>query len=434
MASNYKIAVVGLWHCGEIYSACLAELGHNVVGISDDEDAVLNLQKGIPPLPEPELEDLLKKNIFSGKLSYVADFEKIKNCDVVWFTYDTPVDDKDEVDMVPIYAGIDKTTPMLNDGVLVVMSSQVPVGTAAAAKALITKKRPELKFDYIYTPENLQLGRAVECFMKPGRVVVGAESDTAYKKMQNIFSPLKTDLLRMSPASAEMSKHALNAYLATSISFMNDIADVCEATDADVLDVIKALRSDPRIGPRAFLDAGMGFSGGTLGRDLKALQSIARKSKISVPVVESVYAKNESRKELVVHRLEGALGNLKGKKIAILGLTYKPGTKTLRRSRALEIAEDLGNKGAIFTLYDPAVLEKDLPKTKNSAFAGSAYEAVRSANGIVIITPWQEFRNLNFKKITELAAGAVLLDTANLLYDKVGEIKACGLKYMGIGR
>lgn len=433
-SAGYKIAVIGLWHCGEIYSSCLAELGHEVVGISEERSVVDNFLKNIPPLPEPGLEDLLAKHVGTGHLSYTVDFSAVKNCNVAWFTFDTPVDDNDVADTDPIDAALAKAMPYFQNDILIVMTSQVPVGTAVRINALIKEQRPDLRFDYVYTPENLRLGDAIRCFMEPGRIICGVSAEKALKKINDVFAPLRTTLIPMSWASAEMAKHALNAFLATSLGFINDIADLCEKVGADILDVAKALRSDPRIGPGAYFDAGIGFSGGTLGRDLKALQSVSRAVGVPVPVIDGVFFENNARKNIVVQHLEASLGDLKNKKIAVFGLVYKPGTKTLRRSRSLEIARDLSAKGATLGLYDPAVDEKELPVIKNAAFTGDPYDAAASAQAIVFMTPWPAFKNLDFKKLSERAPGAVLLDTANLVYDKEEIIKGYGFNYRGIGR
>ena len=443
-----KIGVIGLWHCGEIYSAGLAELGHEVIGIDSNAEVIANFTKGIPPLPEPGLAELLKKHLASGRFRYTSDLSALKNCDVVWCAFDTPVDDYDESDLSPIREALLKATPFLMDGVLIVVSSQVPAGTSKEFERYIRDARPGLKFDYVYTPENLRLGEAVKCFLEPGRVVIGTDSDGAAKKMEEIFAPLKVPFVRMSVASAEMAKHALNAYLATSVSFINDIADLCEKTGADVLDVAKALRSDPRIGQKAFLDAGLGFSGGTLGRDLKALEAVAKKANISVPVVTSVYEKNLKRKDVVATRVKALLGlpatrdsslamragGLKGVKIAILGLTYKPGTKTLRRSRALEIAADLSKEGAILSLHDPAADESDIPEIPGANFSRDPYAVASGAKVIVIATPWPQFKELDFEKLGKAAPGAILFDTANLLVGNADAIRSAGMKYVGMGR
>ena len=430
MKEKYNIACLGLWHLGEIYSACLADLGHQVTGISEDKGLIGNFSKNIPPLPEPDLENLLDKNQKAGYLKFSNDFTEIRNCNVLWFTFDTPVDDNDEVDLSPIYDSLEKAMPNLIDGVLVVMTSQVPVGEGKKFQAFIKEKKPNLKFDYVYTPENLRLGAAMKCFMEPGRIIVGAETENAKSKIAEVFSPLKTEVITMEIASAEMAKHAINSFLATSVSFINDIADACEVSGANILDVVRALRSEPRIGPKAFLDAGLGFSGGTLGRDLKALLKLT-----SLPVIENVYKKNLSRSDKAVSRLENELGGLNGKIITILGLTYKPGTRTLRRSRALEISKILKSKGAITKLHDPQALESEVRESDNSDFFRDLYGSVKGANAIVLITPWPEFKDINFKKLAQTTQpGAVIFDTANFIYNKEEEITKAGFKYIGIGR
>src|SRR3989344_1942499 len=290
--SSYSIAVVGLWHLGEIYSAGLAELGHRVCGVSDNKKVIGDFMKSAPPLPEPGLEALLLKNISAGRLSYTGDFKEIKNSNVIWITHDTPIDDNDNADTSVIFESLKKVLPYAQDGVLMVVTSQIPVGTSKEIKKYIRERRPDLKYGYVYSPENLRLGDAVNCFLKPSRVVIGADAEEDLKKAEEIFLGLNTELLKMSTASAEMSKHALNAFLATSISFMGDIADICEKVGADVLEVTRALRSDPRVGQKAPLDAGLGFSGGTLARDLKALYVTAKNYGIEAPVIESILEKN----------------------------------------------------------------------------------------------------------------------------------------------
>lgn len=430
MPFPYKIVTLGLWHLGEIYSACLAELGHNVVGISEDQKLIENFSKNIPPLPEPGLESLLKKNQEASRLKFSTDFAEVKDCNVFWLTFDTPIDDNDEVDLSSIYDSLEKAMPSLTDGILIVTTSQVPVGEGKKIQMFIRERKPDLKFDYVYTPENLRLGAAVKCFMEPGRIIVGTETKEAELKIKEIFSPLKAEIITMKIASAEMAKHAVNAFLATSVSFINDIADACEKSGADILDVTRALRSEPRIGPRAFLDAGLGFSGGTLGRDLKALMKLS-----SLPVIENVYKKNLDRNKKTVSRLENELGKLDGKTVAILGLTYKPGTRTLRRSRAFEISKALKRKGAITKLHDPEALPDEVKENDNSEFSKDLYLAAENADAVVLVTAWPEFKEIDFKKLKNIAKpGALVFDTSNFLYNQEEEIKSAGFKYIGIGR
>lgn len=431
----FRIAILGLWHLGEIYSAGLAELGHKVVGISEDEELIANFKKGELPLPEPDLKELIIKNQSEGRLRYSADFSEIAQANVLWLAFDTPVSDADEADLSPIWDALKKSLPHLSTSALLIVSSQIPVGTSEEIRDFVRRSRSDLKLSYLYIPENLRLGEALRSFMEPGRIVVGGYDLEAFKKARLIFSKLQADFLEMSPASAEMAKHALNAFLATSVSFINDIADLCEKTGADILDVARALRSEPRIGPKAFLDAGLGFSGGTLGRDLRALLVASKKFNSPTPVIASVLEKNLSRKNLIIHKISEVLGGLGGKKIALLGLTYKPGTRTLRRSRAIEIAQALKDAGASLRLSDPEVEEPELSALGRFDFSRNPYESVLASEAVVLITPWPVFKNLDFKKLgASVKPQAVFFDTSNFLWDKEREINAAGFRYLGIGR
>jgi UDPglucose 6-dehydrogenase len=431
-----NIATIGLWHLGEIYSAGLAELGCDVVGIDENEAVIKNLSNGIPPLPEPGLSELIAKNGKEGRLRYTTDFSEIGKCGIVWCTFDTPVDDRDDPQMAAIYAVLDKTTPYLQKEIVFVMTSQVPVGTSEKIITLIRGKRPEVKVHYAYTPENLRLGEAVRGFLKPERIVIGADDEMARKTLEDIFSPLEAEFITMSVASAEMAKHALNAFLATSLSFINDIADICEAEGADVLDVVRALKSDPRIGKGAFLGAGLGFSGGTLGRDLRALGSAAREHGISARVIDSVWEKNDDREKELAWRFLDFLGGAKGKRIAIFGVIYKAGTTTLRRSQAIELADRLHTAGLEVKLYDPHALQKEVSGVTNLPFFTDPYEAAKDCDGILIATPWPEFKEIDFGHLAKAChKSAVIFDANNFLYNEYEtKIKGAGLVYKGVGR
>lgn len=435
MAFPNKIAILGLWHLGEIYSAGLAELGNDVIGFSDDETLIENFKKNIPPLPEPGLSEIIHKNWIAGHLKFSNQYDKINDCNIIWLTGDTPVNNKDEVDLGSIWQDLNKALPFMSENVFIFISSQIPVGTSEKIYDFINEKKPGLKFYYGYIPENLRLGEAVKSFFDPTRIVVGAKEVEVFNKIKEIFSGLKTEFLEMSPASAEVSKHAINAFLATSISFINDIADICEKTGADILEVSRSLRSEPRIGPRAFLDAGIGFSGATLSRDLKVLIGTGQQAGITTPVISSVVDKNESRKDFIVSKLNQMLGDLTGKKIGIFGLTYKAGTKTLRRSRAIEIASILKDLKADIFLCDPEVDEKELNDYGTFHFTRDPYVAAAGVDGLVFITPWPQFRDVDFGKLSSLAhSGALFFDTSNFFWDKEEELKKVGFGYLGIGR
>lgn len=433
--SPHSIAVIGLWHLGEVYSAGLAHLGHNVVGISDDKSVVAKLLKGKPPLAEPKLEGLIKTSLHRKLLTYSQDLKVVGSCDVVWLTFDTPVNNRDESNLKPILKSIREISACLNDDSLVVVSSQIPAGTSAKIVKLLKQLRPDLKFHYVYSPENLRLGEAVDCFLSPGRIVVGAGDDEGFRRMESILTGINAELVRMSPASAEMAKHALNSFLATSVSFINDIADACEKVGADISDVSKALRSDGRIGPRAFLDPGVGFSGGTLGRDLVALTKLAHVRHCKLPVIEGVLKKNQQRPKAIIRRLESLLGGLDKKRITIFGLTYKAGTPTLRRSRSLEIASLLLKRGALLNLCDPHISGEELPRMRNAKFITDPYCSVHQSDALLFLTPWKDFADLNFADLAHSAKPfAIVFDTSNSVAAKEDYITEQGLRYYRIGR
>ena len=432
---KYKIGVVGLWHLGEIYSAGLSDLGHEVIGFDANRKVISNLNKNIPPLAEPELAKIIEKNIKKGRLYFTSSFPQIKTRDIVWLTFDTPVDDRDNVDLKSIWNFFRNNTKFFKHGVLIIISSQVPVGTCAAVEKFLRKSHPRLKFNLVYAPENLQLGRALESFFRPDRIVVGVQNPAVFQKAESVFASIKTDFLAMNMASAELSKHALNAFLATSIGFIDDISDLSQAYGADAVDVTRALRSDKRIGPYAYLNAGIGFSGGTLARDLKTLIIKSREAGIKVPLISTVFRRNNLRRNLVVKYLKKYLGSLRGKKIAALGLTYKPGTPTLRRAVSLEIIGKLKKAGAIILTHDPLADRAEAELLTGAKFYKDPYAALRNSNAAVFINNSPEFKKINFKKMKSLMKKPfIFFDTGNYFYAREKEIKRSGFLYIGIGR
>ncbi|MBI5413008.1 UDP-glucose/GDP-mannose dehydrogenase family protein [Candidatus Peregrinibacteria bacterium] len=431
---KYTIAVVGLWHLGEIFSAGLADLGHTVIGIDSDKKIVANFQKGIPPLAERGLADLIKKNTDKKRLSFSAKLEELKNCDIVWLAFDTPVTKHDEVDLKPIWDFFKLAIPLFKQNSLIAISSQIPVGSCQKIQKFINEKRPKLAFDLAYVPENLQLGQAVKSFFEPKKIVVGAAKKTVIKKIEEIFAPLHTVILPMKIASAELSKHALNSFLATSLSFIYDIADVAKAYGADIVEVTRALRSDERIGQKAYLDASIGFSGGTLARDLRILLKKADEVQIDLPVISGVFKKNKVRRDLAVKYLTEHLGSLQGKKIAVFGFTYKSGTATLRRALALEIIPKLLTAGAIVRVHDPMADPEEVKKALSVKFFANPYNCAKDCHAVMIITNWLEFKKLNLKKLKLcLKSPFLFFDTRNFFYDQEKSIRRVGFTYIGIG-
>jgi UDPglucose 6-dehydrogenase len=429
----HRIAILGLWHLGETYSACLAEIGHTVTGIDVDPLLIENLNNSVPPLEEPGLRELLERNREAGRLSYTTDMSVVASHDVVWIAFDTPVDDHDDVDLSIVLSALDRAIPYLQGGVTIAASSQLPAGTSRQIADRIRSARPDLTFHYFYSPENLRLGDAVSGFMGPGRIVIGADTPAALQVAGELFEPLNAKMATMSAASAEMAKHAMNAWLATSISFTNDIADVCEQVGADVEEVIRALKSEPRVGEKAFLFAGLGFSGGTLGRDLRALSHAAEKHGLSIPVIESAYRKNLSRDSIVVTRLRKEWGSLDRKVIALLGVTYKAGTSTLRRSQPLAIEASLRSVGALTRLSDPLAIPEEVAALSPSLFFREPYSAVEGADIALVMTPTRDYRNLDFARLARSMKTPLLFDTCNILVPAEEKIRSSGLRYLRIG-
>ncbi len=431
--SSEKICIIGIWHLGAVYSACLANLGYDVVGVDKDAKKVKDLIDGIPPLFEPGLEELIKANISRRRLSYTTDLSHAaRGADYVLITFDMPVDDNDEVDLSEIFDTAAELAKYLEDNATVIISSQVPIGTCEQIKALIKKEIPSLDFDIACSPENLRLGQAIDVFNNPERIVIGADNPATLDKAERLFAPVGAPMVRMNLRSAEMTKHALNAFLATSISFANEIANLCDEVGADALKVAEALRTDSRIGTKARLLPGLGFAGGTLARDLKVLKGIGDKTGYETDLINSVLRVNQRQNKLVVRKLKKVYHSLRGLNIAVLGLTYKPGTSTLRRSVALEIISDLTDEGAMIKAYDPKADLNEIKSHREFEFCADPYQAAKGTNAMVIITEWPELRELDFALLKTTMKNPVLIDANNILdADRVINL---GFTYFGVGR
>jgi len=433
-----KIAVLGLWHTGEIYSACLSELGNTIIGIDKNVDVVNNLMNGIPPLLEPGLSKLLKKNLKNGSLSYTTDMGQIKNCDLVWVTVDSPIEKGAHGSTKKLSSYLDTLIPYLQDDMNLVISSQLPAGSSAEICDYIQKKKKGLKFQYAYVPENLRLGEGVDSFMHASRIVIGTSSLPLQKTLTTLLLNTTNTILAVSVPSAEMIKHATNAFLATSMSFIYDISDICETVGADVTEVSRGLRADGRIGEKAYVDASAGFSGGHLERDLQYLRKIAKKNSFSLPVINAVHSKNRRRSEIIVNKLLPILGSFGGKTITFFGITYKSGTSTLEHSLPLKVAKKMLLLGASIKLYDPWVnaseIEKELPQG-SFQYRADPYEAATKSDVIICITPWPALKELQFDKIAKQMTGPKLFfDARNYFTFQQNNMKNVGIKHIGIGR
>ena len=426
-----KVAVLGLWHLGAVTAACVAGAGVSTVGIDDDPDVIAKLNAGEPPLYEPGLADLVEQGIASGRLSFATDMTRLADADIVWICHDTPVDDDDRADVEAVVRRVEATFPHLKDGAVVLVSAQLPVGTVARLETAFAAYANGRAVDFACSPENLRLGRALEIFRNPGRIVIGIRHERVRAKLAPLLERCCQNLLWMSTESAEMVKHSLNAFLALSITFTNELAAIAEQVGANAPDIEKALRSDPRIGPNAYVKAGPAFAGGTLARDVQFLSAIAEREKLQTPLIGSIVASNRAHGRWSINQLRRRLGPLKGKTIAVLGLSYKPGTDAIRRSPSIELLRELLADGAAVRVYDPAV-RKLPPEFGAVTIAADAPSAITGAAAVVLATEWPEFRELRAVDFTRGMEGRLVLDPASFLPAAVREDPA--LTILSIGR
>ena len=329
--------------------------GHDITAIDEGADKIRELQSGVVPVAEPGLRELTAQGLNTGHLRFTTEFSAVRGHEIVWIAYDTPVKDDDSADIEFVFDRIVAVLPHISEGAILLVSSQMPVGSIGRIEQRYRESGRHGHIEFAYSPENLRLGKAIEVFTRPDRVVVGVRSEKARARLAPLWAASTENVLWMSIESAEMTKHALNAFLATSVAFMNEIATVCEQVGADAVDVEKGLKSDVRIGPRAYLHPGGAFAGGTLARDIQFLRDIARRSNLSLPLITGVKESNDAHRKWVGRKIEAIFDDVRGRTIAILGLTYKPGTDTLRRSSAVELCRWLATRGAVVQAYDPAV-------------------------------------------------------------------------------
>ena len=430
------IAVVGLWHLGVVIAACLAEAGFTVVGFDPDPEVVAGLNEDRPPVDEPGLAELLREMGSVGRLTFATrSAEAVGAAGLVWIAFDTPVDDEDRADVEWVLERSADVLLHAASGALVILSAQLPVGSAAAlGRRMADAGRDDL--DFACVPENLRLGRALETFRSPDRFVAGVASVEDRVRLGAVLERFGSPVEWMGVESAEMTKHALNAFLATSVAFINEVAAICECVGADASDVARGLKSEERIGPRAYLAPGDAFAGGTLARDIHFLSRLARDQGLPAEVVEGVAASNVEHRNwprrALVRVFGGSSGNgLADRRIAVWGLTYKPGTNTLRRSSALELCRWLAAERASVQAYDPAI--STLPDGEPDAIelAASPAAALRGADALVVCTPWPEFRQIPAETVAGSMTQPVVLDAGGHLRETLGQ--AVSVRYMRVG-
>jgi UDPglucose 6-dehydrogenase len=427
------VCVIGIWHLGAVNAVGFAEKGYRVVGLEFEGAKAARLQQGVPPLFEPGLEEVMARHLSSGRLRFVSDPASVRDADYVVVAYDSPVNDQDEVDVTPVVQAARAVAPSLRPRTPVVVTSQVPLGTCEQIEASIRAANPAWESGVVYTPENLKLGDAIARFLEPDVLVLGSNSAPARDAALALYQPFRTEQMVMDLRSAEMVKHALNTFLATSITFINTIASLADRLGADAVAVGRALKHDKRIGRHALMTPGLGFSGGTLARDVTQLTKFAAQLGCRAALLDAIREVNEGTFDEIVAKLQGKLGALSGKKVGILGLTYKPGTSTLRRSPAIKIIEKLGRAGARCVGYDPKADPEEVGQYRGLFVrAGDLGELARDADGLVLVTEWPEFRELDYAAVAKAMRRPVLVDSKNYL-DPV-RVTAAGFDYQGFGR
>jgi len=436
--NNKKIVVIGLWHQGIVASACFADWGYDVFSIDKNEDKINSLNNGVSPIYEPGLDSLIKSKHKEKKLIFSTQITRdISSAGMIMIAHDTPIDDQDISDASEVFSVIDEISPLLTDGVLIHVTSQLKAGSCREIIEKIKKNRPNLSFFVTYSPENLRLGEAIDRFKSPRLPVVGGENDESFRIFEDYFVNSKVIWHHCDLLTAEVTKHALNAYLATSITFANELGSICDEINANAHQVAKFLKLEPRIGPNAILTPGLGFSGGTLARDIQTLRSFGRDYKFETKLFDAVWEINRNQKKLLINKIMTLFeGNIKGKIISVLGLTYKAGTSTLRRSFSIEIVQILLLEGAYINATDPLANEKEFCffkclSNKNFKFSRNMEECVNDSDMILLMTPWPEFKEINFSNFKKNVRKHFVFDTANILDAEM--IKKSGFHYINIG-
>ncbi len=410
-----KIAVVGTWHLGCVTAACMAHAGFDVIAYDPHEETIKNLQQNKPPIFEPGLQELLQSGQAAKTLRYTSYLPELAEANVIWITFDTPVDDQDHADVNFVVNEIEKVFSVVQDNALIMISSQIPVGTTRQLQQQCGRQFPEKNIFFAYIPENLRLGKAIEVFSKPDRVIVGLQEGVAKSRIEQLFRPFTDHLMWMSIESAEMTKHALNAFLASSVVFINELALLCERVGADAKEVEQGLKSEERIGSKAYLRAGNAIAGGTLARDVKFLLQVGKQQKLSTPMFQSLLESNENHKLWACQRILTVIPDLSNQIIAVLGLTYKPGTNTLRRSAALETCRWLSEQGAKIVAHDPVITSLPEPFSKFIALQSTIDETLQNADAVIIATEWPVFQDVTADQLVTRLRKPFVFDASGFI-------------------
>mgnify|MGYP001268390864 FL=1 len=432
-----KLAIIGTGYVGLITGACFAEFGYQTVCIDKDENRVNDLNNSKCPFYEPGIEDLLDKHLNKTKLLSFSNSlsASIHDADIIFITVGTPSKRiEGEADLSFVWNVAEEISNNINKYCIVVTKSTVPVGTTKEVKSIIAKKINEKNFDVVSNPEFLREGSAINDFMRPDRVVIGCENKKSEDIMKELYRPLyllETPLISTTVESAEIIKYASNSFLATKISFINQVADLCEKVGADVQDVAKGMGIDKRIGNK-FLHAGPGYGGSCFPKDVKAFITTAQKHDVDLSILSSVDTFNENRINKISKKIISKANLNKGDYVGLLGLSFKPNTDDVRDSTSLKIAKLLQDRGIFVKAYDPEAMDNAKKENTELQLFDSAYEACEDTKAIIIGTEWNEFRALNFLKIQKSSKNLIIFDLRNIYNAK--EIEELGLQYFGTGK
>lgn len=428
------IAVIGTGYVGLVTGACFSDLGNKVWCVDISEERISDLNRGTMPIFEPGLEEIVERSHRAGRLFFTTDYEEaLKDAEFVFIAVGTPSGETGEADMSYVRSAVEKIAEVVDHSIIIVDKSTVPVGTGDWIESMLTKHRNGNEFNckIVSNPEFLREGSAINDFMRPDRIVLGSKHSAASEKVAELYAPLKSPVLITDIRSAEMIKYASNAFLATKISFINEIANICDNVGANVMDVARGMGLDSRIGPK-FLNAGIGWGGSCFPKDVKALAHIARDHGTHPQLLQAVIDINRSQRNLVIEKLSEALGGLEDRHIGVLGLAFKPNTDDMRESPAAEIIAQLIERGAKIRAYDPeAMTQARMIIPEDVVLCNDAYLVADDADALLLATEWNEFTQLDFRKVFSLMRGDFLLDGRNL-WD-ADQLKEIGFRYSGIG-
>lgn len=428
-----KIAVVGAGHVGLVTGACFADLGNTVICIDIDKDRIAGLKKNRMPYYEPGLEEIVKRNQSQGRLFFTTDLSlAVKKSEIIFIAVGTPPKDNGDADLTFVENVAKQIAISMNSYKLVVEKSTVPVETGKwVGHTISIHNKKKVKFDVASNPEFLREGSAIKDFMHPDRVVLGVESNKAKEMLLELYKPLNAPILVTDINSAEIIKHASNSFLATKISFINAVANICECVKADVEKVAEGMGLDKRIG-REFLNAGSGYGGFCFPKDVEAFIRLSEKLGYDFQLLRAVKDINESQKQMVVRKAEKLLWNIAGKVVGVLGLAFKPDTDDMRFAPSIDVINILQRDGADIKAFDPQAIENAQKILKDVKFCKDAYEVAKNADCLIIMTEWNQFKELDLSKIKRLMKQPVVIDGRNI-YDPE-KMKKMGFRYIGVGR